>query len=287
MLPSPAPTGASSTPATPSVGSEILSRRGPLRVSVLTEDAGNNHEPSVSADGSEIIFRSDRDGDDELYRAASDGSGPQRPTTSPGFDGEPAFAPDDSFAFRTDRHGNAEIYLWAPGLPLERLTTSPGFDGEPAVSQDGTQIAFRSNRDGDAEIYVIGIDGSTPTRLTTSPGFDGEPAFSPDGSQIAFQSERDGDEEIYLMSADGSAQTRLTENPGADHSPAFSPEGDRVVFVRNLEGARESLSRIGVDGTGFARVHTDGGPGRDKCVVTKPRRRHQLRSCEVVKVRRR
>ena len=134
---------------------------------------------------------------------------------------------------------------------------------------------------------MSGIDGSTPTRLTTSPGFDGEPAFSPDGSQSAFQSERDGDEEIYLMSADGSAQTRLTENPGADHSPAFSPEGDRVVFVRNLEGAGESLSRIGVDGTGFARVHTDGGPGRDKCVVTKPRRRHQLRSCEVVKVRRR
>ncbi|MGB6425784.1 MAG: hypothetical protein WBF18_10950 [Solirubrobacterales bacterium] len=237
-------------------GSEILSRRSSLHVSVLTGDAGNNYEPSVSADGSEMIFRSDRDGDQELYRAASDGSGPQRLTTSPGFDGEPAFAADGSFAFRTDRHGNAEIDLSAPGLPLERLTSSPGFDGEPAVSPDGTRIAFRSNRDGDAEIYVSGIDGSTPTRLTTSPGFDGEPAFSPDGSQIAFQSERDGDEEIYRMSADGSAQTRLTENPGADHSPAFSPEGDRVVFVRNLEGAGESLSRIGVDGTGFARVHT-------------------------------
>ena len=48
-----------------------------------------------------MIFRSDRDGDKELYRAASDGSGPQRLTTSPGFDGEPAFAPDGSFAFRT------------------------------------------------------------------------------------------------------------------------------------------------------------------------------------------
>ena len=55
--------------------------------SELTEQGGRNENPCFSADGSRIVFQSERDGNFEIYIMDSDGSNPVRLTDSPGWDG--------------------------------------------------------------------------------------------------------------------------------------------------------------------------------------------------------
>ena len=59
----------------------------------LTTLAGNDNRPSYSADGRRIVFRSERDGDPEIYVMNADGSDQTRLTTSTGTDSRPAPGP--------------------------------------------------------------------------------------------------------------------------------------------------------------------------------------------------
>lgn len=60
----------------------------------LATAAGRNYAPRWSSDGSRILFMSSRDGNDEVYVMASDGSGQTNLTRSPNFDERlPAWGP--------------------------------------------------------------------------------------------------------------------------------------------------------------------------------------------------
>ena len=59
-----------------------------------------------------IAFRSDRDGNWEIYVMDKDGSNHTRLTTNSAQDIEPAWSPDGSkTAFTSDRDGDWEVYL--------------------------------------------------------------------------------------------------------------------------------------------------------------------------------
>jgi Tol biopolymer transport system component len=55
----------------------------------LTSTGTFNGDAAWSPDGQRIIFRSDRDGDPQLYIMNADGSNPTRITHSPGWDFHP------------------------------------------------------------------------------------------------------------------------------------------------------------------------------------------------------
>jgi TolB protein len=161
-----------------------------------------SHEesPAWKPDGKEIAFTSTRDGNQELYVAAADGSNVRRLTNDNGLDAHPAWSPDGlRLAFATDRWGDLELALIdADGTNLTRLTTSRGLDDYPAWSPDGTHLAFTSNRDSNYEIYRIDASGGEPTNLTQDEELDHFAAWSP-GGNLAFVSNRDGGFEIYLL----------------------------------------------------------------------------------------
>src|SRR2546422_11400320 len=63
-------------------------------------------------DGTKIAFRSDRDGNSEIYVMNEDGTSQTRLTNDPGFDYKPAWSPDRTkIAFSSDRDGNHAIYV--------------------------------------------------------------------------------------------------------------------------------------------------------------------------------
>ena len=222
----------------------------------LTHHFGFDSSPSWSPDGQRITFTSDRDGNDEIYVMAADGSNPTRLTQNDGFDGMPAWSPDGQrIAFTSDRDGNFEIYVMAAdGSNPTRLTQNGDDDFGTAWSPDGQRIAFGSN----GEIYVMAADGSNPTRLTQNDGYNFSPAWSPDGQRIAFASDRDGNFEIYVMAADGSNPTRLTQDSNRDSSPAWSPDGQRIAFVSWRDG-NSGIYVMAADGSNPTRLTQDNG----------------------------
>src|SRR5690349_12938483 len=106
--------------------------------------------PAATGANGRIFFGSNRDGNDEVYSAAVDGSDARNLTQNAAADFSPAVSPDGSrVAFVSDRSGRRSLWLMnADGSGQTQLTD--GFylapDDEPSWSPDGTQLAFASTR---------------------------------------------------------------------------------------------------------------------------------------------
>jgi WD40-like Beta Propeller Repeat len=188
---------------------------------------------AVATTSGTIAFTSNRDGNEEIYSAAGDGSNQRDLTQNPAADHEPAWSPDGSrIAFVSDRDGRRDLYLMnADGSNQTRLTD--GFylsvDSAPSWSPDGTHIVFASTRPfNDAwHLWVVDVDGSNLHQLTD--GFGVAPAWSPDGTTIAY----DGGGAIWLVGADGSNPHPLPmalSGVGPMSAPAWSPDGTQLAF---------------------------------------------------------
>ncbi|MBC7225745.1 MAG: PD40 domain-containing protein [Thermoflexales bacterium] len=210
----------------------------------LVPVSGVNPPPSW-----EIVFVSNRDGNEEIYAMASTGGEAVRLTNNPARDTLPVWSPDKTrIAFTSDRDGNLEVYVMgADGSHPVNLTRNPAADYRPIWSPDGSRIVFTSNREGggflNEALYVMNADGSGVRRLTGD-GSCIDIAHSWMGNRIAFSSCRDGNGGIYLVNADGSGlcQVQVSDETFMDFSPAWSPTRERrsglpfLAFVSNRGG---------------------------------------------------
>jgi Tol biopolymer transport system component len=180
----------------------------------LTRHPAMDRWPSVSPDGKQLCFRSDRE-PFGLFVMDADGSNVRHLIN---FGGRSSWSPDGKRIAFEGRATRKDIYVIdVDGKNLTNLTQDGVGNYAPAWSPDGNQIAYGSWRDWAAgeianveEIYVMNADGSAKRRLTRAPGLDDLPAWSPDGKQIVFRSDRDGGARLYIMNADGTRQRALT-----------------------------------------------------------------------------
>jgi hypothetical protein len=168
----------------------------------LTNTPSPTFIPSPTALGGgngQIAFRSNMNGNGEIYVINSDGSNIINITRYIADEASPAWSPDGRKISFMVNHGTNQIYIMnVNGSNAINLSPDATNDSDPTFSPDGTKIAFQTSRDGNYEIYVMNTDGSTPVNLTYSQSTDASPAWSPDGTKIAFVSDRDGNNEIYV-----------------------------------------------------------------------------------------
>ena len=215
----------------------LMNPDGSSETNITNNLRADDFHPSWSPDGSQIVFYSARDDeDDEIYVMDADGSNQTRLTDSPGVDRDPVWSPrGDKIAFVSFRDFGFEVYVMdLDGSNQVALTSGFGDNFDPAWSPDGSKIAFVSSREGlDEEIYVMDADGSNPTRLTDRRGADQGPAWSPDGTKISFHAKEGGGEvlgirrggnfDIYVMNVDGSDLIQITDHTGQDTHAVWSP----------------------------------------------------------------
>jgi PKD repeat protein len=214
----------------------------------------------------DIVFTSNRDGNNEIYVMKTDGNSPVNVTNNPANDNQPAWSPDGTrIVFSSDRDGDRNIYIVAiDTLAVTRLTQDNGNNRHPVWSPDGNRIAFSSDRFGDNDIMVMNTDGSNQIQLTVDTNDETNPTWSPDNNQIAYVSNSSGNLDIYVISsADGTPILTLPNDESSDKDdfdPAWLQRNDvsLLAFTSNRFGDNDIFVINPSDGSGLTQITTDG-----------------------------
>jgi Tol biopolymer transport system component len=192
----------------------------------LTDSPGYDAEPTISPDGSRIVFTSVRDGDLEVYTMDPDGGNVTRLTNEPGYDGGAFFSPD----------GSKIVYRsWHPTDSAE-------------LADYRQLLANGLVRPSRMDIFVMDADGANKRRVTELPGANFAPFFHPSGERIIFSSNQHDPTsrnfDLYLVDIDGTGLERITQHAEFDGFPMFSPDGSQLVFASNRGAAQQGDTNI-------------------------------------------
>jgi Tol biopolymer transport system component len=234
--------------------------------------------PSLSPDGSQAVFFSERDrlsldlflADVRTGRvirklattAASAKFDSLQPLRSAG-----AWSPDGQwFAFAVVRQGKAALTLidmHQAGRDREIVFDNIGQVLSPSWSPDGKSIVFSALAGGFTDLYVTDLATGRVDRLTDDEFADLQPAWSHDGRTIAFATERFSSDldslrfgrlRIALLDV-GTSTIREMPMVGGDsqHSPHWSADDRELYFVSDPTGTT-NIYRAGLAGQSLHRV---------------------------------
>lgn len=232
----------------------------------LTDSPEVDSEPAWSPDGTQIAFRSRRDGSSDIFIMGADGSSPVNLINDPAdsFNDEfyPNFQPGgDLLAIYTDRppfadecriggvHQLALMSITGGKESIYHAGIIPGEQESNAWSPDGRFLVFSSICRGKAmQLYMWQQATDELTQLTDEEFTSFSPAFSPDGHWLAFTSGRSGNSDIWMMHLGSREWRQVTTSPARDYHPSWSPDGTQIVFTSNRDG-NDEIYIINVDGS--------------------------------------
>ena len=231
-----------------------------------------NVGPSLSPDGSQIVFLSERDGYSVDVFLADVKSGTivrklLSTATDPHFDSiqfiESAGAWDRDgrrFALATVRDGIAMLTIFdMPGGAVSREIPVPGVDEifTPTWSPAGDEIALSALRGGASDLYILTLKTGAVRALTSDLYADLQPNWSPDGRQIAFVTDRFTSSldaltfGSYRLASVDPASAVIRELPSIEGTknidPHWSADGEQLYFVSDRLGV-SNLYSVSVHG---------------------------------------
>jgi eukaryotic-like serine/threonine-protein kinase len=213
-----------------------------------TTDKGWEYDPVWSPDGRELVFTSNRDGVNRLYRKSLQGDEPERPFAK-ALDGVwPEGWTPDGRALIVHHDQKAILALpWSGDGPPEAIIQRSYPMDEPQVSPDGRWLAYIAQEADRWEVYVEPFR-RPGARVRVSPDGGGQPKWRADGR------------ELFYVSPDGrlmAVQVKATVDqldvtlpvalfPGVMGAPtwdryAVTRDGQRFLVVVPLAGGVERL----------------------------------------------
>jgi Tol biopolymer transport system component len=230
----------------------------------LTKDSVEDDvQPAFSPDGSQIAFRSEREGGG-IFLMGATGESVRRLTDS-GFN--PAWSPDGrqivvaDEGIRSPLTRNIWSGLWAVDVATgsRRLITRGDAVG-PSWSPRGHRIAYWGRREGrhQRDIWTIPASGEKPGAgaidVTNDASVDWNPVWSPDGRFLYFSSDRNGTMNLWRVPIDettgkvlGDLEPVLAPSRWTAHL-SIAADGRRLIYASVDETS--TIERVGFDPVG-------------------------------------
>ena len=217
----------------------IVTRRGEW--TRVTSGPGWDREPAWTTDGSAIVFSSDRAGNFDLWRIAVDGNAePERLTTSPMPEGQPAVARDGRIIFVRGRLGAATLWVRQPNGGEARLTKDRAVEQWPAISKDGSKLAYVSIADGTRKLHVRILESGKDSVALTDARVE-HPAWAPSGDRLSWTASGVRGS-VYISPLDG----RYTNLVSLRHAEsAWSPDGKTIALA---DIPADAIAPVGYNG---------------------------------------
>jgi tricorn protease len=154
----------------------------------ITDNPARDKEPVYSPDGKQIAFISDRNGREEIYLTASDGSGdPQRITDLDVLKQGVTWSPDSkSLAFTTT---DDKLYVYDSGAKQAKVVASSRYGAITGAifSPDGKWIAYsKADQTRNTDIFLIPAAGGQERKVTFDSYSERQPRFSADGKKLYY-----------------------------------------------------------------------------------------------------
>jgi len=223
--------------------------------------------PSIawSADGSRIVYGSNRAGMFRLWVVPASGGMPEE-VPGTGVDASmPAVSARGHRLAYVHHEVNQNIWrtagpnATAPDLAPVKVITSTRSQFDCDISPDDKKVAFASDRSGSFEIWVSDSDGSNPIQLTSFGGpTGGSPRWAPDGRWIAFDMRREEHSDVFVIGADGGTPRRLTTSPSDNMQPSWSHDG-RWIYFNSTRSGPHQIWKIPSSGGEAQQVTQNGG----------------------------
>jgi Tol biopolymer transport system component len=230
----------------------------------LTADSeAEDSEPAFSPDGSQIAFRSERDGGGIFLMGATGES--VRRLTHVGRN--PAWSPDGTeIVYSTEtiqpfypyaRAGFGELWAVKVASGEKRRLTPDSIDAvQPSWSPHGDRIAYWGLRTGgQRDLWTVARSGgeSSVVSVTDDPDLDWNPVWAPDGRSLFFASDRGGTMGVFRLSIDESSG-RTSGVPQPLHIPlpfacylSLTRDGRRMLLASAT--GTDSIERLAFDPT--------------------------------------
>lgn len=237
---------------------QMIKTDGSSSPSIFGDGRSLDLTPSFSADGSQIVFSSNRAGRHmSVWQMAANGEGGITQLTggdttdlSPSVDSDPR--PRLFYEALVDSRPDPRLYMTQLGTTLRTDLTTTGGE-QPRVSPKADSVLFTvvNPKTGKREICRMSDRGGAAVNLTNLPDTESfDPVWSKDGNRVAFVSDRGTDADshnnfdIWIMDMrHPDKPTRVTTNGSWDDNPAWDP-GGRYIYFRSNRGGSWGIWRI-------------------------------------------
>jgi WD40-like Beta Propeller Repeat len=195
----------------------------------LTQGPADDRRPSWSPDRKWIVYDSDRSGEREIWVVSADGGEPIQVTHDSAGDSFPSWSPDGQhIAYYRYQDGKMDLWLLdvrdllqgGQASQSRRVTDTIADEKKgqctfachtPSWSPDSRQIAYARNNH--TEVWVIGMDGSSPHQVVAQGPHEHFPWWTADGRLLILSERVTGKNEtvndVWSVESDGSHPTLL------------------------------------------------------------------------------
>lgn len=199
----------------------------------LTRGTAWDRFPAFAHDGKSIVFSSDRDGVDHLYRLTVSGSGaPERLTNSTLPDGEPSMSADGTVYFVRGRGPESRLWKRSATGEEQRVTTGTLPERTPSLSPLGNKIAYIQSHETGRRVRIKELGGKASDSVLIADRAAESLAWDPAGTRIALtvNTPRPG---LFVAAADGRYVNYIAALRGV---VAWDPRGrELTVATRDLD----------------------------------------------------